>query len=94
MSTLIQGISQTGQSRFLTRFRSNPFAIPSVLMILVFVVIAVGTALLSSFGHQWPCDPNLTNLEQLVGAKSFTIAALPLKTETDSALARVVAIID
>ncbi len=37
---------------------------------------------------------NLTNLEQLVGAKSFTVAALPLKTETDSALARVVAIVD
>lgn len=36
---------------------------------------------------------NLTNLEQLVGVKTFTVAALPLKTETDSALARVVAIV-
>jgi kynurenine formamidase len=35
---------------------------------------------------------NLPNLEQLVCVKTFTIAALPLKTETDSALARVVAL--
>ncbi len=51
-------------SRFLRRFLSNPFALPAVVMILLFVLIAVGTALLSSFGHQWPCDANLTNLEQ------------------------------
>ena len=37
---------------------------------------------------------NLTNLEHLLGIKNFTIVALPLKTETDSALARVVAIVD
>jgi len=37
---------------------------------------------------------NLTNLESLVGIKKFTVIALPLKTETDSALARVIAIID
>jgi len=36
---------------------------------------------------------NLTNLEQLVG-KDFTVVALPIKTATDSALARVVAIIN
>lgn len=34
---------------------------------------------------------NLTGLEQLVGIDKFTVFALPLKTETDSALARVVA---
>lgn len=35
---------------------------------------------------------NLTNLESLLG-QQFTVVALPLKTETDSALARVIAII-
>ena len=33
---------------------------------------------------------NLTNLDQLVGAKDFTVAALPLKIQADSAPARVV----
>lgn len=37
---------------------------------------------------------NLTNLESLLEIKNFTVVALPLKTETDSALARVIAIID
>ncbi|MFA6535332.1 MAG: hypothetical protein WCS92_03690 [Candidatus Babeliales bacterium] len=37
---------------------------------------------------------NLTNLESLEEIKNFTVIALPLKTETDSALARVIAIID
>lgn len=37
---------------------------------------------------------NLTNLEQLLNVKHFTVIALPLKTETDSALARVIAIVD
>lgn len=37
---------------------------------------------------------NLTGLEQLVGIKDFTVAALPLKLETDSALARVVAMVN
>jgi kynurenine formamidase len=37
---------------------------------------------------------NLTNLESLVGIKDFTIVALPLKLETDSALARVIAIVN
>lgn len=37
---------------------------------------------------------NLTNLESLIGIKNFTVVALPIKTETDSALARVVAIVN
>ena len=37
---------------------------------------------------------NLSNLESLLGTKNFTIIALPLKTETDSALARVIAIVE
>ena len=37
---------------------------------------------------------NLTNLESLLGIKNFTVVALPLKTETDSALARVIAIVN
>jgi kynurenine formamidase len=36
---------------------------------------------------------NLTNLESLLGITNFTVIALPLKTETDSALARVVVIV-
>ncbi|HBL98986.1 TPA: cyclase [Candidatus Dependentiae bacterium] len=35
---------------------------------------------------------NLTNLERLLNIPDFTIIALPLKTETDSALARVIAV--
>lgn len=37
---------------------------------------------------------NLTNLESLLNVKNFAVVALPLKTETDSALARVVAILE
>ena len=36
---------------------------------------------------------NLTNLETLLGVQDFTVIALPLKTETDSALARVIAFV-
>lgn len=36
---------------------------------------------------------NLKNLDALVGIEEFTVVALPLKIETDSALARVVAVI-
>jgi len=35
---------------------------------------------------------NLTNLEKLIDLKNFTVAALPLKVEADSAPARVVAL--
>jgi kynurenine formamidase len=37
---------------------------------------------------------NLTNLEKLLGKKNFEIIALPLKTRSDSSLARVIAIAD
>lgn len=37
---------------------------------------------------------NLTNLESLVGLNNFKVVALPLKTESDSALARVVAMVE
>ncbi len=37
---------------------------------------------------------NLTNLESLLELNNFKVVALPLKTETDSALARVIAIVD
>lgn len=46
------------------------------------------------FQHNVLIIENLTNLESLLGIKNFTIIALPIKTETDSALARVVAILD
>lgn len=37
---------------------------------------------------------NLTNLEKLLNFKKFKLIALPLKTETDSSLARVIACVD
>ena len=37
---------------------------------------------------------NLTNLESLLGVDNFKVIALPLKTETDSALARIIAIVN
>jgi kynurenine formamidase len=46
------------------------------------------------FEHNILIIENLTNLDSLVGVSKFTVVALPLKTETDSALARVVAIED
>lgn len=45
------------------------------------------------FKHDIFIIENLTNLEKLLGIKDFTVVALPLKIETDSALARVVAIV-
>lgn len=46
------------------------------------------------FEHDIFIIENLTNLEKLLNVKNFKVFALPLKTETDSALARVVAVID
>lgn len=45
------------------------------------------------FEHQLLIAENLTNLGQLVGVDNFTVVALPLKLEADSALARVVALV-
>lgn len=44
-------------------------------------------------GHNILIIENLTNLEQLIGVKAFTVVALPLKLATDSALARVIALV-
>lgn len=44
------------------------------------------------FEHNILIIENLTNLEKLIGLKDFTVAALPLKIEADSAPARVVAL--
>ncbi len=46
------------------------------------------------FEHNIFIIENLTNLEKLLNVKNFKVVALPLKTETDSALARVIAVID
>jgi peptide/nickel transport system permease protein len=54
----------TPTSRWKCRFLSNPIARISLALILIFAFLAGFTALLGAFGHQWPCDPNLTNLEQ------------------------------
>ena len=55
---------ETPSSRLFRRFKADPFARVSVCIIILFAVLAGGTALLSAFGHHWPCDPNLTHLEQ------------------------------
>jgi len=52
------------RSRWKARFLANSIARISLAVILLFAFLAGLTALLSAFGHQWPCDPNLTNLEQ------------------------------
>lgn len=50
-------------ARVLRRFRSNPIAIVSLVLILFFALTAGITVLLSATGHDWPYNPNLTNLE-------------------------------
>jgi peptide/nickel transport system permease protein len=50
--------------RLLRRFQANPIAKAAVVIIILFALLAGGTVLLSAFDHHWPCDPNLTNLEQ------------------------------
>lgn len=44
------------------------------------------------FAHNILLIENLANLEELIEIENFWVVALPLKTETDSALARVIAI--
>lgn len=46
------------------------------------------------FEHNTFIIENLTNLERLLPFKKFKVFALPLKTETDSALARVIAVVE
>ncbi|MEI7962717.1 MAG: ABC transporter permease [Verrucomicrobiota bacterium] len=55
---------ETPSSRLLRRFQANPIATAAFVIIILFALFAGGTALLSAFDHHWPCDPNLTNLEQ------------------------------
>lgn len=64
MSADLSRTTETPSGRILRRFRADPIARVSVTIILLFVLLAGGTALLSSFDHHWPCDPNVTNLEQ------------------------------
>ena len=60
----------TPLSRLMRRFLAHPMAGISVAVIILFALLAVGTALLSAWDHQWPCDPNLTNLEQKLSPPS------------------------
>jgi len=55
---------ETPSSRLLRRFQANPIATAAFVIIILFALFAGGTALLSAFDYHWPCDPNLTNLEQ------------------------------
>jgi peptide/nickel transport system permease protein len=64
MSTSSSNPPETPTGRILLRFRADPMARISVLIILFFALMAGGTALLSSMGVNWPYDPNLTSLEQ------------------------------
>ncbi len=63
MSADLSRTTGTPSGRILRRFRADPIAKISVTIILLFVLLAGGTALLSVFDHHWPCDPNVTNLE-------------------------------
>ena len=63
MSSGSSNISETPTGRVLRRFRADPLARLSFVVIVLFALLAGGTALLSAFEHQWPFDPNLTNLE-------------------------------
>lgn len=45
------------------------------------------------FAHNILIAENLVHLDALVNVSVFTVVALPLKTETDSALARVIALV-
>jgi len=64
MSTVTSTIPESPTARVLKRFRADPMARVSVIIIILFALLAGGTALLSSFGVNWPYDPNLTSLEQ------------------------------
>jgi kynurenine formamidase len=46
------------------------------------------------FDHDVLIIENLTNLESLLPVENFMVVALPLKTETDSSLARVIALVE
>ena len=64
MATEITKQGETSTERILRRFRADPIARISVVIIIIFALLAGGTALLSAFDHHWPCNPNATNLEQ------------------------------
>jgi peptide/nickel transport system permease protein len=63
-TTVISKENETPRSRVWRRFWTQPIASISVMVILFFAIAAGGTAILSATGHHWPCDPNITNLEQ------------------------------
>lgn len=56
----------------LRRFAADPMSRISVVVIVLFALLAGGTALLSAFGFHWPYDPNLTSLEQKLLPPSST----------------------
>lgn len=56
--------AETPGARIWRRFWAQPIALISVTVIFFFAITAGGTAILSASGHHWPCDPNVTNLEQ------------------------------
>lgn len=70
MTTPPSKASETPTGRILRRFRVDPIARISVVIIILFALLAGGTALLSRFDHHWPCDPNVTNLEQKLSPPS------------------------
>jgi peptide/nickel transport system permease protein len=56
--------AETPAQRILRRFWAQPVARIATIVILFFILISGGTALLSSLHLNWPCEPNQTNLEQ------------------------------
>ena len=63
-------VHETPGGRIWRRFRANRIAQVSLVIIVCFVVIAVGTALFGAAGLHWPYDPNQTNLEQKLSPPS------------------------
>ena len=56
--------TETPVSLVLRRFWAKPIARISTFIIVIYVLLAGGTSLLSLIGNQWPCDPNQTDLAQ------------------------------
>jgi peptide/nickel transport system permease protein len=64
MSSVPTSLDESPVARILRRFRADPMARASVAVIVLFALLAGITPLLSALGIPWPCDPNLTVLEQ------------------------------
>lgn len=74
MSTSSTITPKTPTGRILRRFLADPMARIAVLIIVLFALLAGGTALISSMGVNWPYHPNLTSLEQKLLPLAISLA--------------------